>query len=243
VREHPTGDSNKRIVVAARLLTIRDAIRLLKKHYPAPTPPPTSDPFELILWENVAYLATPARRREAFAILKRDVGTTPIAILAASQKSLENVTERGILKSKFAAKLRESARIVLEELKGDLESALREPQAEACRLLQLFPGIGKPGAEKILLFSGRYPLLAPESNGLRVLARLGIIREEKSYARTYVAGVEAASGFHHDVGTMQEAHLLLHLHGQTLCSRAAPKCSDCPLEKGCAYAISESKHG
>ena len=61
------------------------------------------------------------------------------------------------------------------------------PLAEARKILRSFPGIGEPGAEKVLLFSGRQALLAPDSNALRVLVRLGLVREEKSYARTYAA--------------------------------------------------------
>jgi hypothetical protein len=45
-------------------------------------PPPSTDPLELIIWENIAYLANDKRRAEAFAILKRTIGTRPDQILA-----------------------------------------------------------------------------------------------------------------------------------------------------------------
>ena len=35
---------------------------------------------------------------------------------------------------------------------------------------------------------------------------------------------------------MQEAHLLLQKHGQTLCKRENPLCGECPLRTGCAFA-------
>ena len=41
-------------------LTIGETVTLLREHYGPPSPMPTADAFELILWENVAYLATPA---------------------------------------------------------------------------------------------------------------------------------------------------------------------------------------
>ena len=145
-----------------------------------------------MLLENVAYLATPERRRIAFEELRRTVGTRPAKILAASKKALEAVTAGGILKSTFAEKLRECARIVTERFGGDLGAAVDAPLPQAKKALRAFPGIGEPGAEKILLFSGRQALLAPESNGLRVMARLGVIREDKSYARTYAAARLAA---------------------------------------------------
>ena len=148
-------------------LTLGEAVKLLREHCGPPERLPTADPFELILWENVAYLATPARRREAFEELKRTVGTAPEVIMAAEPSALERITARGILKSRFAVKLRECARIALEQFGGDLEAVIRGPVDKAKRALRSFPGIGEPGAEKILLFTGQQALLAPESNGLR----------------------------------------------------------------------------
>jgi len=217
-------------------LTLGKAVELLREHYGPPAPLPTADPFELILLENVAYLATPARRREAFEQLKSTVGTAPEEIMAAAPATLERVTARGILKSTFAAKLRECARIALEQFGGNLEAVIRGPLDKAKRSLRSFPGIGEPGAEKILLFTGQQALLAPESNGLRVLVRLGLVREEKSYSRTYAASRQAASDLAAEPGVMQEAHLLLQKHGQTLCKRENPRCGECPLARECAYS-------
>jgi len=217
-------------------LALGDAVRLLRERYGPPEGPGTADPFELILWENVAYLAPPARRREAFAALKSTVGTSPSAILTAGQAALERVTARGILKHTFAAKLRECARLAIERFGGDLGKPIREPVHGAKRALRLFPGIGEPGAEKILLFSGRQPLLAPDSNGLRVLVRLGLVAAKKSYAATYAASRKAAEALPARPRILQEAHLLLQQHGQTLCKRTAPRCHLCPLAHGCAHA-------
>ena len=219
-------------------LTLAAAVRVLRKFYGPPPEPPSSEPFELVLWENVAYLASPARRREAFELLKRTIGTTPAAILAADEKALEAVTARGILKNTFAAKLRECARIALEHFDGDLGPVVGKPLDDAKRALRRFPGIGEPGAEKILLLSGRHALLAADSNALRALVRLGFIREEPSYARTYRASQEAAKGLTADPIVMREAHSLLQQHGRTLCKRSAPRCAVCPLATRCAFARS-----
>lgn len=217
-------------------LTLRQAVEELRQHYGSPEPLPTADPFELILWVNVAYLASPARRLEAFELLRHTIGTDPLAILAANQVALEYVTTRGILKSTFAAKLRECALIAVDDFGGDLGTVIRGPLENAKRALQSFPGIGEPGAEKILLFTGQQAFLAPDSNGLRVLVRLGFVREEKSYTRTYAASRAVAQDLPAEPGVMQEAHLLLQKHGQTLCKRSAPNCEACPLASKCAYA-------
>jgi len=211
-------------------------VKALRSHYGAPERLPTADPFELVLWENVAYLAPPAKRREAFELLRSRIGTSPKAILRATRPALEQVTARGILKSTFADKLRACAQIAISDFDGDLAAVVKRPLAEAKRALRRFPGIGEPGAEKILLFSGGHALLAPESNALRVLVRLGYVQEGSSYAKTYAAAREAAGGLSRDVRVVQEAHLLLQQHGQTLCRRSAPLCAGCPLRTECAYA-------
>src|SRR5215831_4044242 len=101
-------------------LTLRKAIGVLRRFHGAVAPPPTTDPFELVLWENVAYLASPERRKQAFEALRREVGTTPAKILRAKRGDLVEVASRGILEETFAGKLRECARIVLERFGGDL---------------------------------------------------------------------------------------------------------------------------
>ena len=224
------------VVGPRRRLSLRDAVEQLREHHGPPEPPPTADPFELILWENVAYLAPPARRRGAFELLKRDVGTSPKAILSAGRPALEEVTSRGILEATFAAKLRECARIALDEFAGDLGAVVRLPVDRATRALRSFPGIGQPGAEKILLFSGRHALLAPDSNALRVLVRLGLVREGTSYARTYAAARQVGQDLSADRRLALEAHQLLQRHGQTLCKGKAPRCAACPLAPRCAHA-------
>jgi endonuclease III len=222
--------------VAKAKVTFSETVELLRKHYGSPIGPPTAEPFELILWENVAYLAPPERRREAFERLKLTIGTAPREIRGAAQKDLERVTASGILKGLFAAKLRTCADIAINKFGGDLTATIRGPLDGARRALRLFPGIGEPGADKILLFTGKQACLAPESNGLRVLVRLGLLSEEKSYSRMYAASRHVATGLKADPAVMQEAHLLLQQHGRTLCRRSAPECAACPLAGICAYA-------
>ena len=96
--------------------TLPRVVAALRRHYGPPEPPPTRDPFELVLWENVAYLATPERRLEAFTELRRRVGTTPEAILAARPETLEGIARRGIMASSFAEKLRACAAVAADDL-------------------------------------------------------------------------------------------------------------------------------
>ncbi|HME00298.1 MAG TPA: hypothetical protein VKM93_23565 [Terriglobia bacterium] len=133
-------------------------------------------------------------------------------------------------------RLRAIARIALDEFEGDLRKVVKQAPEKAKKALRLFPGIGDPGAEKILLFSRSYPALALESNGLRALVRLGFGEASKNYSTTYRSAQEAAKGqLQEDCRVLIRAHQLLRRHGQELCRRSAPSCEYCPLQGGCRY--------
>jgi hypothetical protein len=42
-------------------ITFSKLVDKLEQHYGAPAPPPSTDPLELIIWENIAYLAKLAK--------------------------------------------------------------------------------------------------------------------------------------------------------------------------------------
>ncbi len=216
-------------------IPLRKAVEKLLALYGKPRAPKPSGPWEWILWENCAYLATDEKRERAFAALKK-VGTKPERILAASEEALLEVTKNGIMAARFADKLRACATTLLEDFGGDLRPAVNLPLPRAKSALRKFPGIGAPGAEKILLFTKSYPLFALDSNGLRVLLRLGFGEEKKSYAASYSSAQKAAAyEAGEDYAWLTAAHDLLRAHGQSLCRRTNPGCEECPLAAGCVY--------
>src|SRR5437764_2194847 len=212
-------------------------IARLAKFYGQPQPPRTTDPFELILFERVAYLVTDERRAEAFELLRKTVGTKPHQLLSASHNALLRVTELGGMQpEKRAARLREIALIAMNEFGGDLSEALKLPLRKAKKALQKFPGIGEPSAEKFLLFTRSQPLLGLDSNGLRVLLRLGFGEEKKNYSATYRSVREAIDDqLKENYGWLINAHALLRQHGKELCKTNRPLCERCPVKKSCDY--------
>jgi endonuclease-3 len=131
----------------------------------------------------------------------------------------------------------EIARITATQFQGDLEQILEWPHARAMKALKLFPSIGEPGAEKILLFCGVASGLPLESNGLRVLTRIGYGRAHmKNYAATYRSVQEAiAPELPISVDRLARAHLLLREHGKTICRDTQPQCHECPVEAECGF--------
>jgi endonuclease III len=217
-------------------ITFSRLVDKLHRHYGASAPPPSTDPLELVIWENIAYLASDERRAKAFADLKENIGTRPEQILAAKHSALAALGKAGILPDVSAEKLLTIAKIAYEEFDSDLCSALKKPFPQAKRALKRFPGIGDPGADKILLFTRSYPVMGLDSNGLRVLVRVGFAEEQKNYSATYRLVQDALrEQLPPGYDSLIRAHQLLRRHGQELCKRSNPRCAECPLRDTCNY--------
>ena len=218
-------------------LNLLKIVSQLAAHYGQPEPPITNDPFELILLENVAYLVTDERRAEAFKALRKHAGTKPHEILAASHDEILRATKLGGMHpERRVARLKEIALVAMNEFGGDLKQVLKLPLPKAKQALRKFPSIGEPSAEKILMFTRAYPILGLDSNGLRVLVRLGFGEAKKNYTSTYRATQEAIKDqLKDDYDWLIGAHVLLRQHGKELCKTNLPLCEKCPVRKSCAY--------
>lgn len=212
-------------------------IEELQDFYGKPEPPKVTDPLGLILLENVAYLVSDERREQAFNTLRERVGLSPPEILTAHEETLLEIARLGGMHpAARVEKLRRIAQIALQEFDGDLDRVLKQPLPRAKKALKKFPGIGDPGAEKVLLFSRTHPILALDSNGLRVLLRVGYGEERKSYSTTYRSAQEAVAGeMKKDIDWLIATHQLLRRHGQELCKATEPRCPRCPIKSSCRY--------
>jgi endonuclease-3 len=213
-------------------------IARLQKHYGAPDLPPARGAFELVLWENACYLLPDHRRAAVFEGLRAQVGLTADAILKAPREVLLPLATLGGMRPETRVfRWQEIARIAATQFQGNLEQILEWPHTRAMKALKLFPSIGDPGAEKILLFCGVAVGLPLESNGLRVLTRIGYGRAHlKNYGATYRSVQEDLAGqLPKGAQRLARAHLLLRAHGKTICRDSRPECHECPVENDCAF--------
>ena len=80
------------------------------------------------------------------------------------------------------------------------------------------------------MFTRSYPVMALDSNGLRVLYGVGFAEEQKNYSATYHSIQDAIRGqVPKDYDSLIRANQLLRQHGQELCKRSKPHCAECPL--------------
>lgn len=211
----------------------------LQRHYGDPSLPPAKGPFELVLWENACYLLPDTRRAAVFEGLRQRVGLTAQAIWQADRNTLHELAVMGGTRPETRVfRWLEIARITLTQFDGDLDCILKVPYAKAKKALHQFPNIGEPGAEKILMFCGMAAGLPLESNGCRVLTRVGFGRDQKNYGAMYRSIQEALKGqLPRDAESLGRAHLLLRRHGKETCKTKGPDCGNCCVVDLCGFAL------
>ena len=91
------------------------------------------DPYEMIVFLNCGYPASDAKCAKGFEALKHEVGVPAKKILAAPKAKLAKVMRpSAIMPSVCAERLKEIARKVTDELKGDLTGALKQRMRDIC---------------------------------------------------------------------------------------------------------------
>jgi endonuclease-3 len=210
----------------------------LESYYGAPRATWPTDPYEFLVWWHCGYPPSDAVCAKGWASLKRNIGIHPAALIDAGNAELADALRAGGMVPELRAmRLKEIATRVQEEFDGDLLAALQRAGSKARVLLKKFPGISDPGADRILLFSGLQAVPAVPSNCPQVAVRLRKGKEKRDYATQYreakkIVAAELPAEEH----ALQRAYLLLKQHGQTLCKRSAPGCSECPVNVNCKGA-------
>jgi endonuclease III len=214
---------------------ILDALESLHGVQAASSP---TEPYLFLVWWHCGYPPGEERCSQGWKALNAEVGVAPDDLLAVSSPKLARVLKAGGMVPELRARrLKEVARRIRTVFSGDLRAALRSlPLAEARAALRRFPGIGNPGADRILLFGDIAPIAAVPSSCPHVLVRIESGEVPDAYPAVYAdaqrsldAQLPASSS------ARLRAYLLLQRHGRTLCKRTNPRCGVCPVAPDCAF--------
>jgi endonuclease III len=219
----------------ARLTQVLDT---LESFHGEQTPRWPTDPYRFLVWWHSGYPASDERCSRGWQSLSATIGVTPKDLLSATSPALTRaLTPGGLVPQLRAARLKEIAARVRQEFDGDLSAALKSlSPTQAHAVLRTFPGIGAPGADRILLFAGISSVAAVPSSCPHVAVRIQSGQEPDSYSETYAEAQQIiAKQVSHEAPARMRAYLLLQYHGRQLCKRANPKCQLCPLTTVCAY--------
>lgn len=147
----------------------------------------------------------------------------------------ELVRPAGTYRSK-ARTLRQFARVVVEEHRGDLGAFLSGSAEEVRARLLAIRGIGPETADAITLYAARLPTFVVDGYALRILGRVGLLDEFEGLPRSKrLEGVRRSllGAVGCDIDALQAAHALLVEHGRAVCRARRPRCGECVLRPGC----------
>lgn len=155
------------------------------------------------------------------------------AIHLAADERLETLIRPSRFFKAKAKKLKALAAHVVERYDGDLARLFARPMAELRPELLAVHGLGPETVDCILLYAAEHPSFVVDAYTRRIFSRLGYFHERIGYEpmrRFFMERLEA------DVPLFNEYHALIDGLGHHFCHPQAPRCGQCPLSAGCAYA-------
>jgi endonuclease III len=234
---NPSYTGRKACAMRKTCPSITDLLAKLESFHGKQEPGWPTDPYLFLVWWHCGYPASDATCARGWESLSRKIGVEPGQILSASPAKLAGALQgSGMHPDLRAMRLKEIAARVQDEFGSDLRAALVGPVAKVRKTLKSFPGIGDPGADRILLFAGLAPVAAVPSNSPYVVERLLRGRESENYVLGYREAQRAMDAeVPEKFDTRVRAYLLLKRHGHEVCKRTNPKCSQCPVSASCAF--------
>ena len=191
-----------------------------------------------MIWWHCGYPASEERCSKGWASLTREVGVAPKELISVSTaKLVRALTAGGMVPDLRAVRLKDIAARVLKEFGGELRSALsRLSVPQARKALKAFPGIGNPGADRMLLFARLSPVAAVPSACPHVLVRVLLGPEGPKYVAVYAAAQRILNALPVTFEERIRGYLLVARHGHEICKRSNPLCGRCPLRARCVFA-------
>lgn len=208
-------------------------LKLLERTYGDRWPWPPGelhDPFENLVLTVLSQNTNDRNSMRAYRALSKRFRITPSALVSASVDDIKDAIRPGGLYNVKARRIKEIARIVLEEFDGDLTKVLGLPQEEARKKLRELPGVGDKTADVLLAFCGRGDVIPIDTHLNRVSKRLGLVPLKAGYAE-----VQEALNRVIPVGKRLRGHVLLIMLGREYCKARGPRCHECPLVVLCAH--------
>ncbi len=191
---------------------------------------PSETPFETIVGAILTQNTAWTNVEKALANLKRAGRLDPARLRATRADRLASLIRPSGYYNLKAKRLHAFLDFLFQHHRGRLGRLFRldvKPLRE--QLLAVY-GIGPETADSIILYAAGKPVFVVDAYTRRIMARVGLAREEASYdelQQMFMAGLP------HDVRRFNEYHALLVALGKDWCTKRAPRCEQCPLRPVC----------
>ncbi len=180
-----------------------------------------------ILTQNTAWTNV----EKAMANLRRARLLTPARMHRAPAARLARLIRPSGYFNLKTKKLKAFTRFLFAAHRGSLARLFRRETATLRAELLAVYGIGPETADSIILYAARQPVFVIDAYTRRIMARLGLARDDAAYDELQRLFMEHLP---REERLFNEYHALLVALGKNYCTTRAPRCADCPLREVCA---------
>jgi endonuclease-3 len=196
-------------------------IAILEKEYPnAHTVLKYNTPFELLVATVLSAQCTDDRVNKVTDKLFKKYITIDDYLKVPQEELEQDIYSTGFYKSK-ASKIRESARILLEQYNGEMPNTMEE--------LTKLPGVGRKTANVLLANLFNTPGIVVDTHVIRLSNRLGFVDtdnpEKIEYELNEIVPKDKWINF---------TYIIIE-HGRKICTARSPKCNVCSISQYCKY--------
>lgn len=196
-------------------------------------------PFERLISTILSQNTSRDATIKGFENLRKRFHITPEVLARAKVEDIKGCIRPSGLYNIKAPRIREVARIILEEYGGNLNSLARLDLDTARERLLKIPGVGFKTADVFLSLVYERGMFAVDTHISRIAKRWKMVRANAGYE-------EIRSAFEAVIaqGKRPRAHLALIEFGREICKARGPLCNICPVYPGCEWeGKGESKGG
>ena len=136
-----------------------------------------------------------------------------------------------------AKKLKAFTRHLFSAHRGSLKHLFRLDTAALRDELLAIYGIGPETADSIILYAARQPIFVIDAYTRRIMARLGVARDDASYDELQQLFMEHLP---REEPLFNEYHALIVALGKDVCKKTKLKCGQCPLLEVCLAGTGKS---
>jgi endonuclease-3 len=187
-------------------------------------------PFERLISTILSQNTSREATIKGFENLRKRFKILPEVLAEAKVEEIKECIRPSGLYNTKAPRIKEVARIILQEYGGDVNRLSRLPLDMARKNLLKIPGVGFKTADvflSVVCGRGTFPV---DTHISRIAKRWKIVRVNAGYEQIRLA-LEAVI----PRGKRRRAHLSLIEFGRQICSARRPQCATCPVYGECEW--------
>lgn len=161
---------------------------------------------------------------------------TPREVAGAPEGEIDQLIRPAGLHKVKAPRIKEAARLIVEEYDGDLGRLLNKGLEEARGELMEIRGVGPKTADVVLLFAGDYAVFPVDTHVYRVSRRLLLAPKDASHEGVRKALMQCVPPEKRGPG-----HVLFLEFGRQVCRAQNPLHEECPFNSWCPWYRAEQE--